>query len=77
MTETAILTARRLDADVRIASHIKSRLKDPKQLEEAIRMFYAGTLPYELVYNSDKPIDLEAVKKHLVKNLIKRNRRVR
>ena len=76
MTETAILTARRLGADVRIASHIESRLKDPKQLEEAIRMFYAGTLPYELVYNSDKPIDLEAVKAHLVKNLMKRNRRV-
>lgn len=77
MTETAILTARRLGADVRIASHIESRLKDPKQLEEAIRMFYAGTLPYELVYNSDKPIDLEAVKTHLVKNLMKRNRRLR
>ena len=45
----------------------ESRLKDPKQLEEAIRMFYAGTLPYKLVYNSDKPIDLEAVKTHLVK----------
>lgn len=77
MTESAVKTARRLGADVRIASHIESRLKDPKQLEEAIRMFYAGTLPYELVYNSDKPIDLEAVKTHLVKNLMKRNRRVR
>ena len=77
MTESAVKTAMRLGADVRIASHIESRLKDPKQLEEAIRMFYAGTLPYELVYNSDKPIDLEAVKTHLVKNLMKRNRRVR
>ena len=77
MTESAVKTAMRLGADVRIASHIESRLKNPRQLEEAIRMFYAGTLPYELVYNSDKPIDLEAVKTHLVKNLMKRNRRMR
>lgn len=77
MTESAVKTAMRLGVDVRIASHIESRLKNPRQLEEAIRMFYAGTLPYELVYNSDKPIDLEAVKTHLVKNLMKRNRRVR
>lgn len=75
MTESAIKTAMRLGVDVRIASHIESRLKDPKQLEEAIRMFYVGTLPYELVYNSDKPIDLEIVKSRLIKNLMKRNRR--
>ena len=71
MTESAAKTAMRLGADVRIASHIESRLKDPRQLEEAIRMFYAGTLPYELVYNSDNLIDLETVKSQLIKNLMK------
>lgn len=74
MTESAVKTAMRLGVDVRIASHIESRLKNPRQLEEAIRMFYAGTLPYELVYNSDNPIDLETVKSQLIKNLMKRNR---
>ena len=48
MTESAVKTAMRLGVDVRIASHIESRLKNPRQLEEAIRMFYAGTLPYAI-----------------------------
>ena len=36
MTESAVKTAMRLGVDVRIASHIESRLKDPRHLEEAI-----------------------------------------
>lgn len=76
MTESALKTAIRLGVDACFASHLESRLKNPGDLEEAIRMFYAGTLPYELVYNSDNPIDLETVKSQLIKNLMKRNRRL-
>lgn len=72
MTESAVKTAMRLGADVRIASHIESRLKDPRQLEEAIRMFYAGTLSYALVYNSKSLIDLKSVKERLINNIMKR-----
>lgn len=73
MTENAIKTAMRLGLDARFVSHLESRLTNSTHLEEAIRMVYAGTLPYSLVYNSDVPIDLEKVKLQFIKNLTKAN----
>lgn len=74
MTESAIKTAMRLKVDMSFASHLESRLKNPCDLEEAIRMFYAGTLPYALVYNSESLIDLQLVKTRLIKNMMERIR---
>lgn len=72
MTESALKTAIRLGVDACFASHLESRLKNPGDLEEAIRMFYAGTLPYALVYNSKSLIDLKSVKERLINNIMKR-----
>lgn len=73
MTESAIKTAMRLNVDMDFAFHLESRLKNPSDLEEAIRMFYAGTLPYSIVYNSDSPIDLQLIKSRFIENMMKRN----
>lgn len=70
MTENAIKTAMRLGLDARFVSHLESRLTDSTHLEEAIRMFFAGTLPYGLVCGSDGLIDLARVKERFIKNMM-------
>lgn len=70
--------ATRYGLTVEIVTKIHDLLHDKSMLEKALRMFNAGTLPYD-VATGDTPFDLAAIRHQIAVNLIdlRKNRRAK